>query len=42
MTLFTGGIGSESQSVLAVKALIEFLTGPDAASNFKAKGFEAG
>jgi molybdate transport system substrate-binding protein len=42
MTLFTGGIGAESQSVAAAKALIEFLTGPEAAANFKAKGFEAG
>ena len=42
MTLFTGGIGAESGSVPAVKALIEFLTGPDAAPSFKAKGFEAG
>ena len=42
MTLFTGGIGAESQSVDAAKALIEFLTGPDAAPSFKAKGFEPG
>jgi molybdate transport system substrate-binding protein len=42
MTRFTGGIGAESQSVPAVKALIEFLTGPEAAPSFKAKGFEAG
>ena len=42
MTLFTGGIGAESQAVPAVKALIEFLTGPEAAPNFKAKGFEKG
>ncbi len=42
MTLFTGGIGAESGSVPAVKALIEFLTGPEAAPSFKAKGFEAG
>jgi len=42
MTLFTGGIGAESQSVDAGKALIEFLTGPDAAASFKAKGFEKG
>jgi molybdate transport system substrate-binding protein len=42
MTLFTGGIGAESGSVPAVKALIEFLTGPDAAPSFKAKGFEEG
>jgi molybdate transport system substrate-binding protein len=42
MTLFTGGIGAESASVPAAKALIEFLTGPDAAASFKAKGFEKG
>ncbi len=42
MTRFTGGIGAESGSVPAVKALIEFLTGPEAAPSFKAKGFEAG
>ena len=42
MTRFTGGIGAESQSVPAVKALIEFLIGPEAAPSFKAKGFEAG
>lgn len=42
MTSFTGGIGAESQSVPAAKAFIEFLTGPDAAPNFKAKGFAQG
>jgi molybdate transport system substrate-binding protein len=42
MTLFTGGISAESASVPAAKALIEFLTGPDAAPSFKAKGFEKG
>ena len=42
MTRFTGGVGAESGSVPAVKALIEFLAGPEAAPNFKAKGFEAG
>jgi molybdate transport system substrate-binding protein len=42
MTRFTGGIGAESEAVPAVKALIEFLTGPEAAPVFKAKGFEAG
>jgi molybdate transport system substrate-binding protein len=41
MTLFTGGIGVESQAGPAVKALIQFLTGPEAAPSFKAKGFEA-
>lgn len=42
VTLFTGGIGAESQPVPAVKALIEFLTGPEATPSFKAKGFEKG
>jgi len=42
LTLFTGGIGAGSRSVPATKALIEFLTGPEAAPSFKAKGFEAG
>jgi molybdate transport system substrate-binding protein len=42
MTLFTGGVGAESQSAAAAKALIEFLRGPDAAPSFKAKGFEPG
>ena len=35
-------IGAESGSVPAAKALIDFLTGPDAAAKFKAKGFEKG
>jgi len=42
MTLFTAGIGADSHSADADKALIEFLTGPDAAARFKAKGFEKG
>jgi molybdate transport system substrate-binding protein len=42
MTLFTGGIGAESKDVSAAKALIEFLTGPEAAPEFKAKGFQPG
>jgi molybdate transport system substrate-binding protein len=42
MTMFTGGIGAESQSAAAAKALIEFLRGPDAAPSFKTKGFEPG
>jgi molybdate transport system substrate-binding protein len=41
-TRFTGGIGAESQSVPAAKALIEFLTGPEAAPSLKAKGFQPG
>jgi molybdate transport system substrate-binding protein len=42
MTLFTGAIGAESKVAPATKALIDFLTGPEAAPSFKAKGFEAG
>jgi molybdate transport system substrate-binding protein len=41
MTLFTGGVGAESRSAEAAKGLIKFLSGPEAAPNFKAKGFEA-
>jgi molybdate transport system substrate-binding protein len=41
VTLFTAGIAAESASAPTVKALIEFLTGPEAAPSFKAKGFEA-
>src|SRR6476661_8059680 len=40
LTLFTGGVGAESGSADAAKALIEFLSGPEAAPHFKAKGFE--
>lgn len=42
MTLFTGAIGAESAAAAAAKAAIEFLTGPEAAAAFKAKGFEKG
>jgi molybdate transport system substrate-binding protein len=42
VTHFTGGIGAGSHAAAAAKALIEFLTGPDAAPSFKAKGFEPG
>ena len=42
MSLFAGGIGAESRPLVAAKALIEFLTGPDAAASFRAKGFEKG
>jgi molybdate transport system substrate-binding protein len=42
MTLFTGGIGAQSQSAAAAKTLIEFLSGSEAAPSFKAKGFEPG
>jgi len=40
LTLFTGGVGAESASADAAKALIEFLSGPEAAPHFKSKGFE--
>jgi molybdate transport system substrate-binding protein len=40
MTVFTAGIGAASKSPEAAKALIKFLTGPEAASRFKTKGFE--
>jgi hypothetical protein len=40
MTLFTGGVGAESKSVESAKALMKNLTGPEAAPNYKAKGFE--
>jgi molybdate transport system substrate-binding protein len=41
-TLFTAAVGAESKSPAAAKALIDFLTGPQAAPRFKAKGFEPG
>jgi molybdate transport system substrate-binding protein len=40
LTLFAGGVGAEGGSADAAKALIEFLSGPEAAPRFKAKGFE--
>ncbi|HEY1430297.1 MAG TPA: substrate-binding domain-containing protein [Stellaceae bacterium] len=40
MTVFTAGIDAGSKSPEAAKALIEFLTGPEAGSRFKTKGFE--
>lgn len=42
VTLFTAGIGAGTQSSDGAKALIRFLTGPDAAPVLKAKGFEPG
>ncbi len=42
ISLFTGGIGAETASPDAAKALIEFLSGKDAAPHFKSKGFEPG
>jgi molybdate transport system substrate-binding protein len=40
LTLFTGGVGADSASADAAKALIAFLSGPEAGPSFKAKGFE--
>jgi molybdate transport system substrate-binding protein len=40
LTLFTGGVGAQSGSADAARALIEFLSGPEAAPHFKSKGFE--
>lgn len=42
LTLFTGGVGAESTSADAAKSLIQFLSGPEAAASFKAKGFQPG
>jgi len=42
MTVFTGGIGATSKSPEATKTLIKFLTGPEAVSRLKTKGFEPG
>jgi molybdate transport system substrate-binding protein len=42
MTVFTAGIGAVSQSPDPANELIKFLTGPEAAGRFKAKGFEPG
>ena len=41
-TVFTSGIGTGSKSPEAAKALIKFLTGPEAGSLFSAKGFVPG
>jgi len=41
-TVFTAGIGAGSKSPDAARELFKFLTGPDAAARFKAKGFEPG
>jgi molybdate transport system substrate-binding protein len=41
-TVFTAGIGATSKSPEAARALIRFLTGPEAAPRLKAKGFEPG
>jgi Bacterial extracellular solute-binding protein len=42
MTVFTGGIGAASNSPEETKTLIKFLTGPEAVSRLKTKGFEPG
>jgi molybdate transport system substrate-binding protein len=40
MSLFTGGVGAGTASADAAKALLEFLSGKDAAPHFQSKGFE--
>lgn len=42
MTLFTGGVGADTQSAAAAKAFIDFLSGPEVAPLFKSKGFQTG
>jgi molybdate transport system substrate-binding protein len=42
VTEFTAGIGNGSKAGEAAKSLIRFLTGPDAAPVFKAKGLQPG
>src|SRR3954462_3153590 len=42
MALLAGGVGAERQSAAAAKALIDFLSGPEAAPHFKSKGFQTG
>ena len=42
MTKFTAGIGAGSKSPGPAKELIKFLTGPEAAGRYKAKGLELG
>jgi molybdate transport system substrate-binding protein len=42
VTVFSAGIDAASKSPEAAKTLIKFLTGPEAASRFKPKGFEPG
>ena len=42
MTVFTAGIGAGSKALDSAKELLKFLTGPEAAVRFKAKGFEPG
>lgn len=42
LTQFSGGIGADSASASASKALIDFLASQEAAPHFKAKGFQPG
>jgi molybdate transport system substrate-binding protein len=42
LTLFTGGVGVETQSADAANAFIDFLSGPEAAPHFKSRGFQTG
>ncbi len=42
LTQFSGGIGAESASANAAKALLDFLTAQEAGPHFKTKGFAPG
>ena len=42
MTVFAAGIGADSKSPDSAKELLKFLTGPDAATLLRTKGFEPG
>jgi molybdate transport system substrate-binding protein len=42
LTVFTGGVGAETQSPEAAKAFMDFLSGPEAAPHFTSKGFQTG
>jgi molybdate transport system substrate-binding protein len=42
VTVFTAGIGAATKSSDAAKALLQFFTGPAAATLLKAKGFAPG
>jgi molybdate transport system substrate-binding protein len=42
LTVFTGGVGADTQSAEAAKAFMDFLCGPEAAPHFTSKGFQTG
>jgi molybdate transport system substrate-binding protein len=42
MTVFTSGVASNAKEPAAGKALLKFITSPDAAATFKKRGMEPG